>query len=317
MAAIEEQRVVARAVDPHDIGAVIELVRSDDFAHEHSPEALRTLFTYDWMPDKPDLGFVLTHGECIVGFVSTVYSNRRIQGRLYRMCNLSTLCLHPDYLGRKRRASGGRIQYSHLLLERILSSEDLMITTFSTSRSASRTAENLGFERINNQKLVFRPGANLSTLFSPRARILDDPDNIFPLLDEDHQAILRDHLPYPCGHYLVLEDGRYSYIVTKRHRIRRSLVLGDWPVERIRKGYFFGSDVLYMSDPSLALRHWERLKWRIMRRERTVALLADEWMFGPDAPAGAAIPRPVHVFGRKMEPRQIDKLYSEFIILPC
>jgi len=179
-----------------------------------------------------------------------------------------------------------------------------------------RLVESFGFERINNRKLVFRPGANLGTLFSGRARILAGPDQILPLLDDDHQAILRDHLPYPCGHYLVLEDGRYSYIVTKHYRVRRSIVLGDWPVERIRKGYFLGSDVLYMSDPALALRHWERLKWTIMLRERTVSLLADEWMLGPGAPGGIAIPRTVYVFGRKVEPQYIDKLYSELVILP-
>jgi acetoacetyl-CoA synthetase len=317
MAAPAEQCVVARTVDPRDIEAVIELVRSDDFAHEHSPETLRKLFTYQWMPDKPNLGFVLSHGARIVGFIGTIYSDRHIQGRSYRMCNLSTLCLHPDYRGRQPRAGCTGTQFSQLLLDKVLSSGDFTITGFSANHAASRLLESLGFERISDRKLVFRPGANLGTLFSRRSRILDDPDQILPLLDDDHQAILRDHLPYPCGHYLVLEDGRYSYIVTKHYRVRRSIVLGDWPVERIRKGYFLGSDVLYMSDPALALRHWERLKWRIMRRERTVALLADEWMFGPDAPAGAAIPRPVHVFGRKMEPRQIDKLYSEFIILPC
>jgi N-acetylglutamate synthase-like GNAT family acetyltransferase len=310
------EEVVVRNAELHDIQAIIELVRNDEFAREHSREALHKLFTYDWMPEKPNLGCVLTHGGRLIGFVGMIYSNRRIQGRSHRMCNLSTLCLHPDYQGRKRRTAGGGPLYSHLLAKVALAAADLTFTAFSASRAAGRLVESFGFERINNRKLVFRPGANLSTLFSGRARILDDPDQILPLLDDDHRAILRDHLPYPCGHYVVLEGGRYSYIVTKRYRVRRSTVLGDWPVERIRKGYFLGSDVLYISDPALALRHWERLKWRIIRRERTVALLADEWMLGPDAPGGVAIPRTVYVRGRKVEPQYIDKLYSELVILP-
>ena len=245
------EEVVVRNAELHDIQAIIELVRNDEFAREHDPEALHKLFTYDWMPEKPNLGCVLTHGGRLIGFVSMIYSNRRLQGQSYRMCNLSTLCLHPDYQGRKRRTAGGASLYSHLFAKVVLSFGDIMLTVFSASRAAGRLVESFGFERINNRKLVFRPGANLGTLFSGRARILAGPDQILPLLDQDHQVILRDHLPYPCGHYLILEDGRYSYVLTRRYRIHRSILLGDWPVERIRKGYFRGNDVLNMRDPAM------------------------------------------------------------------
>ena len=245
------EEVVVRNAELHDIQAIIELVRNDEFAREHRPEALHKLFTYDWMPDRPNLGFVLTHGGRLIGVVGMIYSNRRIQGRSHRMCNLSTLCLHPDYQGRKRRTAGGGPLYSHLLAKVALAAADLTFTAFSASRAAGRLVESFGFERINNRKLVFRPGANLGTLFSGRARILAGPDQILPLLDQDHRVILRDHLPYPCGHYLILEDGRYSYVLTRRYRIHRSILLGDWPVERIRKGYFRGNDVLNMRDPAM------------------------------------------------------------------
>lgn len=316
MSSPTESPMEIRAAGPGDVDEIIALVRSDEFAHEHSPEQLRPLFSYHWLEEKPSLGFVILQSGRLAGYLGAVYSDRRVGGQLLRFCNFTTLCLHPDFRGRARRTSGSLLQYSKALGDYALGARDCIYTAFSANRAASRLLEGFDFRRISEHTVIFRPGANASTLISRPARILSDPSRILPILEEEHRRYLRDHLPYHCAHYLVLEGSRYCYVVTRRLRVRRSVILGNWPTDHIRKRYFPAGDILYLSDPEIAFRHWEQLKWRVMLRQRVVALACDEWMLGPDGPAGIKIPRVVHRLGGTIEDRQIDKLYSEFVLLP-
>ena len=313
-----QESVIVRPAEMRDLDSILDLIRGDEFAREHSPETLRNLLTHQWMPEAPHTpGFVLVHGERIIGYVGTIYAVRRLMGQSYTLCNLTTLCLHPDYQGRKRRGTeGGGLRYTKLLGDAVLHSGPFLVTAFSANRAAARLLEGLGFQRISERRIVFRPGASLRTLLAGGARIFHDADRILPHLNDEHRQILRDHLPWGCGHHLIVAGDRYCYIVTKRCRLLRSVLLGNWPTAHIRKQYFHASEILFLSDPELAFRHWERLKWGILVRDRTLALAADELILGPGAPQGHPIPRPVHAYGLKVEPRLIDKLYSELILLP-
>jgi acetoacetyl-CoA synthetase len=88
--------------------------------------------------------------------------------------------------------------------------------------------------------------------------------------------------------------------VVKRRKIRR------FPV----------SDLLYCSAPSLLARHLERVKLAIIWRQRSVALTAEAGVFGALRPLGMVIRRPRLFRSSILQAHELDKLYSELILLP-
>jgi acetoacetyl-CoA synthetase len=76
------------------------------------------------------------------------------------------------------------------------------------------------------------------------------------------------------------------------------------------------SDLLYCSAPSLLARHLERVKLAVIRRQRSVALTAEAGIFGAPRPLGVVISRPMLFRSSVLQAHELDKLYSELVLLP-
>jgi acetoacetyl-CoA synthetase len=75
------------------------------------------------------------------------------------------------------------------------------------------------------------------------------------------------------------------------------------------------SDILYCSAPELLTRHLERVKLAILRRQRTAALVAEARLF-PVRPRGLLLPMPTCYRSPRLSAGDLDRLYSEFVLLP-
>jgi acetoacetyl-CoA synthetase len=251
--------------------------------------AYRLLFDYKWLDEKPNLGFVLVAGDEIRGFIGVVYARRLIQGETALVCNLSSFYVHPDYR-----------QWSFALLARALRDETVCYTSLSPSRTVTQMCEAMGFSHIDTNKIILPPLLNAVKLRGPRAKIIFDPQQVRSLLDEEQRQIFDDHAPYDCMQLALVCGSETAYLVVKRRRIR-------WlPV----------SDLLYCSAPSLVARHLERVKLAIIWRQRSVALTAEAGLFGALQPLGVVIGQPVLFRSATLHARELDKLYSELILLP-
>ena len=78
------------------------------------------------------------------------------------------------------------------------------------------------------------------------------------------------------------------------------------------------SELLYCSAPHILVRHLERAKLAILRRQRSVALMADARLFPAGLPRGVRISRkdPALFRSSLLEPKELDNLYSELVLLP-
>jgi acetoacetyl-CoA synthetase len=76
------------------------------------------------------------------------------------------------------------------------------------------------------------------------------------------------------------------------------------------------SDLLYCSAPSLVARHLERVKLAIIWRQRSVALTAEADLFGALRPLGKVIRQPMLFRSSILQAHELDKLYSELVLLP-
>jgi acetoacetyl-CoA synthetase len=160
--------------------------------------------------------------------------------------------------------------------------------------------EAMGFSYIDRNKIILPPLLNAITLRGPSPRIISDPQQVRALLDGEQRQIFDDHAPYDCLQLVLQSGSERAYLVVKRRTIARLPV----------------SDLLYCSAPSLLARHLEPVKLAIIWRQRSVALTAEAGIFGALRPPGVVISRPMLFRSSVFQAHELDKLYSELVLLP-
>src|SRR6266446_1883340 len=251
--------------------------------------AWRLLFDYQWLDEKPNLGFLLIAGDEIRGFIGMVYARRLVQGKTALVCNLSSFYVDPDYRG-----------WSFALLAGALRDETVCYTSLTPSRTVAHMCEAMGFSYIDRNRIVLPPLLNATTLRGPSPRIIFDPEQVRALLDGEQRRIFDDHAPYGCLQLVLQSGAEKAHLVVKRRTI------GRFPV----------SDLLYCSAPSLLARYLERVKLAVIRRQRSVALTAEAGIFGAPRPLGVVVSRPMLFRSSVLQAHELDKLYSELVLLP-
>jgi acetoacetyl-CoA synthetase len=250
----------------------------------------KRLFEYPWLEDKPDFGHLLEENGEVVGFLGAIYADRAADGQTRRTCNLSSWCVKESHRN-----------HSIKLIMAVLKDRSLLYTNFSPTPPVEKVLRGLGFRLLSTNKLFFPLGFQFWTL--PRswgAKFLLGAGQILPELDPAQAKLCRDHAQTGCGHLGLFAGGRFCYVIWKR-RIKRSLVF---------------SELLYVSDPDLLLRHLEAVKLRICWHDGSPAMAVDDRLL-PFRPAGAVPYRRVTMFRQAgQEPAPvIDNLYSELVLL--
>ena len=280
-------RASVRGATAADVPAITRFLHG--FWPQIPPATWRSLFEYDWINDKPDLGFVLTdsQGE-IAGFLATIYADRDTPHGRVRFCNVSSWAVLPE-----QRAC------ALLLVREVLNRRECAITNLSPSPEAQAFFLRTGFQPLDDAKLVWLPFANLRSLRgAARTRVEDDPARMRELLDERGRRILADHPR--CRHVVVERSGAVSHVVS---------IVG-------RKRGLRVSEILYCSDSALLARTFERVKLHMLRRDRAAALVADARILGENAPRGLRVKRKACFRSSQVSPADVDNLYSEYALLP-
>jgi acetoacetyl-CoA synthetase len=276
-----------RGATAADVPAITRFLHG--FWPQIPPATWRSLFEYDWINDKPDLGFVLTdsQGE-IAGFLATIYADRDTPHGRVRFCNVSSWAVLPE-----QRAC------ALLLVREVLNRRECAITNLSPSPEAQAFFLRTGFQPLDDAKLVWLPFANLRSLRgAARTRVEDDPARMRELLDERGRRILADHPR--CRHVVVERGGAVAHVVSIVRRKRGLRV----------------SEILYCSDSALLARTFERVKLHMLRRDRAAALVADARILGENAPRGLRVKRKACFRSSQVSPADVDNLYSEYALLP-
>jgi acetoacetyl-CoA synthetase len=279
-----------RSARPEDIETLCMFLHLN-FSRRIGVDGWRRLFDYGWLDKKPNRGFVLTLGDEIVGFLGAIYAPRQIRDQSFMICNFTSWYILPRYRG-----------WGLALLAAALRDHDICYTSLTPSLTSARMFEAMGFKCLESQRIIFPPLLHLDTLRAPGAEIIFDLDRIRGLLNDDQRLIFDDHLAHGCLHLAIRDGAECAYLVLKR-RTKRGLAL---------------SELLYCSAPHILVRHLERAKLAILRRQRSVALMADARLFPAGLPRGVRISRkdPALFRSSLLEPKELDNLYSELVLLP-
>jgi acetoacetyl-CoA synthetase len=288
MKASTSENLLVRPVSAADVERLCQTL------HRQMPrigvDSWRGMFDYKWLDSKPNLGFVLTSGEEIVGFIGSIFAHRRINGKSGLICNHTTLFVLPAYggWGLKLQAASFKdrsISYTNMTPT---ATTELMARRFSHAKA------------LDTHKIVMPPFLHADTLGARRARIVTQPERVRALLDDEQRRIFDDHSPYSCLQLVIVEETERAFCVVKR-RVKRYL-----PV----------SELLFCSTPALLVRHLERTKLAIMLRQRTLALVGDQRLFGAARPRGLSIKRTALFRSPIFDAHELDNLYSELVLLP-
>jgi hypothetical protein len=282
---------------PDDVPAVVRMLRAEFLRHLPEERVTRIL-ALDFGVPRPNIGYLIEAGGRPVGCLAATYSERTIDGRVERVVNANTWYVEPEY------------RKSSMLLPRALFGQPgYTFTTLTPNNVTQAVFPRFGFKPLEREFRLYLPGRRAPEtpvgLLGSRARVASSARALERELAPPDRRILDDHRPFPCGHFLLTAKGHagYSYVVTRRRTLQR---YGGWiPV----------SEVLYVSDPALAARHFERLKVAIALRDRSLAVASDPRHLGPEPPSGRAVPRPRLFKSETLRADQVDSLYSEIVLL--
>jgi hypothetical protein len=281
-----------RAVGDEAFGEIYPLLREFPTPRMTSEDWRRMLFSAPWS-DNPQRGYALYADGRAVGFIATIFSKRRIAGRVEPICNLSSWIMLPDY----------RSDVLKLLMP-ILKLRDHSILNPTPSPAAHGIFSQLGFVPLETERLILPPVPGFhDTAGTLSGSFTTSKGDLEQQLTGEERTIFQHHSWCAAARHVLLRRGdRACYLVAT-------------PVHK--KGLPF-AEIQYASDWNL---FWElRLLGHaaLFPTTRAVALLVDRrFAGGQRLPLSiswrcARLYRPAH---KGIEPRMIDGLYSEMVNL--
>jgi hypothetical protein len=243
-----------------------------------------------WAVDAPNAGMMLLDGDAVVGAHLAFYSERVVDGRSERFCNLGAWCVLPEYRFHALR-----------LLKALLAQEGYHFTDLSPSGNVVGLNTRLGFAFLDTTTTVL---PNLPWPTVPgRGRISGDPAVIERTLsgaDLDHY---RDHVSAPAARHLLLTRGdEHCHVIFRKDR---------------RKGVPLFASVLYVSNPELFRAMTPQLSRHLLLRHGAAATLIERAVIDhrPRLSRSVESPRRKMFRSPSLVPAQIDYLYSELVCL--
>lgn len=266
------------------------------FLHEHlnarvPAAAWERALRVPWKVSAPNHGFLFRdeHGE-VAGANLAFYSERTIDGRVRRFCNLGAWCVLPQH------------RFHSLKLVRALLAQDgYEFTDLSPSGNVVALNARLGFASLNTATAV---APNLPWPALPGGgRVSTDPVVLENTLAGDDLQIYRDHADADAARHVVLIRGdQYCYVIFRTDR-RRNLPL-------------FAS-ILYVSAPELFRAMHRRFRSHLLVRHGIPAMLAEPRVVGHRPPMSRMLRNPRRKMFRSADltDPDIDYLYSELTCL--
>jgi hypothetical protein len=241
-------------------------------------------------------GWVLVDDDDVVGFVSTILSERTIRGETVRLCNTSSWIVKRPY-----RA------YSLALHAKVLSDDSITVTNLSPTAQVLKLLEKLGFALMDKSERIILPVVTPGT-FIDRCGILTRADAIQGALNGDNLRFFREHqLPFH-RHVLLHTPTGDCYVMMNR---TLKTIGGNVRLPFAR--------VHHISAPEVFVRHLEKLVVRVSAALKVVAMIVDDRMLQGIVPWHSFIrpggERKAAFRSNRLTAGDIDGLYTEAVLL--
>lgn len=164
----------------------------------------RQLFADHWNNQQDYFGYVMMDNNKAVGFLGLLFSERLINNKIEKFCNMSSWIIKEQY--RNESVS---------LLFPVLGMKGLTITVFTPSAITYSVLKSLGFQEIpSSRKLI--PAVSFGSFLNKKCSVTFDKEAIRHGLAERDLKIYSDHLKFNCIHLLIESREGNCYIVLKK-----------------------------------------------------------------------------------------------------
>ena len=282
--------VQVQPIAPSDVPRVAE------FLHRHlngqvTADAWARAMNVSWVVGKPNSGFMLLDDNTVVGAHLAFYSQRDLGGDPERVCNLGAWCVLPEHRFHSLR-----------LLRALLGQQGYSFTDLSPTGNVIPLNSRLGFETLDT---TTRLVPNLPWPGRPGRQVISaDPELIERTLTGPDLRLYRDHAEAEAARHLVLiRDGQWCYVIVRKDR---------------RKGLPLFASILYTSDRGLLRAMARPLTRHLLIHHGALATLAEDRIVGhlPLLSLGLRSARPKMFRSSRLQPAQVDYLYSELVCVP-
>ena len=282
-------RITVRPITDGDVSVVAEFLHANLNARVPVAAWARAV-DVPWQIERPNAGFMLLDGDAVVGAHLAFYSERTIDGRRERFCNLGAWCVLPPY-----RLDSVR------LLKALLGQDGYHFTDLSPSGNVVGLNTRLGFRFLDTTTTV------VPNLPWPPARrresITSDPALLERTLTGAELQRYRDHASAGAArHLLLLRGWEWCYVVFRKDR---------------RKGLPLFASILYVSNPELFCAMARPLALHLLLHHGAAATLVERAVVECRPRLSRTVDSPRRKMFRSptLEPAQIDYLYSELVCL--
>lgn len=250
----------------------------------------RRLFEPRGWSDDEYFGFGMTEGGKFVGLMGALFSDRELEGRKQRFCNLHSWYVQPAFRG----------PASLLLLRPVLALKETVLTDFSATPEVVEMFNRLGFTSLGNALTLLPPLPFSGGRVEPPLELGGSPGAAETILSPGDLRIFRHHQGIDCRHLVVQDEGgEYCYVVASRP--------DGGPLAHLH--------VHFVSRPRLLARHHLAFRTALLEGGARYVAIPTRLLEGVEIPlalrglGGQTFCRPA------VQPSRVDSLYSEMALL--
>ena len=251
-----------------------------------SKEQFKQLFIPRWGSDESYVGFILEEDNEPFGYLGTLFSQREINGRREKFCNLCTWIVKEEY-----RSEGLP------LLFQVLRMKDVTVTNFTGNRVAS-ILEKFDFNVLDKKLKILFPIPTINN----GCELIFDYSRIPPLLEAHDQRVFEDHREFQYSFVLLKAKDEVSLLSFKKVKRKRLPIL----------------EIHYLSGQDTFIKHIRHVLPALCIRTRAVGLmLGEHFLREASIPFSMTLPqRQMRLFRSKtVSIEEMDTMYSELQIL--
>ena len=279
-----------RSASEADIDGICSLLHSK-MNSKIPVERWRKLMTYEWLKDKPEFGRIVEADGQVLGFCGMVYSDRLLGDEATGLRKERMVSMSSWYLDRSLRGMGlGR----DMLVSSIA---DPMMTyaTLTNSRKPLAIQDSAGLRVLEDHRFLWRKNSTASL------NVLRDSQAIRERVVAHEQVLLDDMASQPLTAILLQADGRENLLFFS---VKRKAEHITW------------FDLMYASDYDQFSRYAQRLADVLLPDSPSVLAADGRFVSEPGVDVvREMLPVPRYFKSERVQPREVDHLYSELQLL--
>jgi len=248
------------------------------------------LFTDHWKSNEGYIGYVLEDRERIVGFLGFMFSDRVLNNKQEKFCNLTTWVVDERF----------RNESLYLIIP-VLKLTDYTLTIHSASKATYAAFKKLGFHDLESHFRIIPPFPSINMLFDS-CKIEVNGKYLNEILKGDSLQAYKSHLLFRCFHVYIRSPLGNCYLIGARV---------------FKKNLPF-AQIYHISDSKVFAKFASRISSIICLKNKTFAILVDERFLEGNSLLQSykcALSNPRMYKSNSLGKQDLDLLYSELPVL--